>query len=128
MPGRTTERIVSDDDLSRWLTPETVALREVLGGLKPETDERLVQPLIDQVRKVLAWGASEQPERFRRSIPVHRDDHDILVCDVIAKLVGQIVELELILAGLFDAAGITADQFRQRYASYLEADPEAGEG
>lgn len=73
---------------------ETEQLRAVLGAMKPDTDPRIDQPLVDQFRKLIEWATSPRPADFRRTVPVHRDDHDILLCNVLTKLVDRIEMLD----------------------------------
>lgn len=72
----------------------TEQLRAKLGALKPDTDPRLDRPIVDQFEQLVDWATNPIPGNFRRSVPVKWNDHDILICNVLAKLVGRIEELE----------------------------------
>ena len=77
------------------LDETTAKLRDCLGRLSPDTDPRLDRPLAEQLDKLINWATSQRPDKFRRSVPVAWDDHDILICNVVAKLVERIEALEL---------------------------------
>lgn len=73
------------------MTDETAAeqierLAKVMGEHTYALDPRLVQPLAEQVEQVMGLVCGQRPE-FRRSIPVRATDHDIVIHDVLVKMV-----------------------------------------
>ena len=76
------------------MTAETEAVRRMLGGLTADTDDRLEADLARQVHKLVEFATSMRMEP-RRSVPVRWDDTDILICNVLTKLVDRIEQLEL---------------------------------
>ena len=74
-------------------------IRKVLGGFKADTDPRLDRPLREQIAAVLAFAAADRLTP-RRSIPVTWDDTDIVICNVVCKLVDEVARLTEVLESI----------------------------
>jgi hypothetical protein len=83
------------------MSTETEAVRRMLGRMSADTDDRLEVDLARQVHALVEFATSMRMDAHR-SVPVRWDDTDILICNVLCKLVDRIEELETANQAWFD--------------------------
>lgn len=66
-------------------------LVSMLGGLPEHRDQRLDLPLTEQVQILLDLACAHRPD-FQRNVPVRATDHDVVITEVLVKLITALAE------------------------------------